>query len=122
MDGTNTSEKIWYVLKNGEKSFIQLIPSYHDKPIHLDDLTANESTLFGISRINRTFFFADRDLNIISVKIYDKYSLISPSVYDPTYILKITKNRGKKRWLGKQLFISRDSGSTYQKISDNVKK
>ncbi|KII62266.1 hypothetical protein RF11_09583 [Thelohanellus kitauei] len=90
---SNAVNDIMYVSKNGGWSFNRWIPTYNGNNIHANKFIAIKHVLFGISDINRTFFYVDVDLNIFSVNKHGKDDYIVPSNFDPSFVFKLVKNR-----------------------------
>ncbi|KII72853.1 hypothetical protein RF11_15513 [Thelohanellus kitauei] len=101
---STVSNQILLVSKDGGVSFNRWRPTYNEKPLSVDKFFAAKSAVFGLSEVNQTFFYADKDLNIFFAQRYDENESIILSNFDLAYVIKIVvkefdplnKNRDKR--------------------------
>ncbi|KII75162.1 hypothetical protein RF11_10457 [Thelohanellus kitauei] len=81
--------QIVFVSKDGRTSFSYQRPTYYAKPLYAHQFSATKNVLFGISDLDQTFFYMDKELNIFPAKKYEANEVTIPSSCDPSYIIKI---------------------------------
>ncbi|KII65441.1 hypothetical protein RF11_08092 [Thelohanellus kitauei] len=86
---STVSNQILLVSKDGGVSFNRWRPTYNEKPLSVDKFFAAKSAVFGLSEVNQTFFYADKDLNIFFAQRYDENESIILSNFDLAYVIKI---------------------------------
>ncbi|KII70313.1 hypothetical protein RF11_15884 [Thelohanellus kitauei] len=80
-----------YVSRDGGRSTNQWRPIYENEAIDVYRFVAMKDVLFGISMNQKIYFYADRQLNIISAQRYEHNSKIILSHFNPAHIFKLLK-------------------------------
>ncbi|KII64195.1 hypothetical protein RF11_01932 [Thelohanellus kitauei] len=86
---SNTFNHKLFVSRDGGKSFIRWTPTYYGIPICVDHFIVIKNVLFGLSHINRTFFYVDRKFQIFSLQSLERDELVIPSEFDPSCVVKL---------------------------------
>ncbi|KII72852.1 hypothetical protein RF11_15512 [Thelohanellus kitauei] len=80
---------ITFISRHGSKSFFYKRPTYPGQYIYAYKFMANKGVLYGISDLNQTLYYVDKDFNIFPAKKHEMSGLTIPCPYDPAYIIKI---------------------------------
>ncbi|KII74262.1 hypothetical protein RF11_05737 [Thelohanellus kitauei] len=75
------------------KSFLRWRPTYKNQPLYVDEFVPIKNILFGISALNRTLFYVDRELDIFSIIKYGRSCSWIPSRFDPSLLIKLVAKR-----------------------------
>ncbi|KII61046.1 hypothetical protein RF11_10979 [Thelohanellus kitauei] len=86
--GTNLTltEQLIYVSRDGGNTRVLWRPTFHNNPIYVDEIIPMNDVLFAVSKINKTYFYADKQLNVFSFNRYEQDAILVPSLFDSAYI------------------------------------